>query len=74
MSDNVQFDTDTQNNDMYRPGPTAGFGQMTSETSGMVGWLMRHGWAKTPAAAQGIMIAIIVIDIVVTFILIKYFL
>jgi len=73
MSDDVQFDTDIQNNAMYRPGPTAGFGQTTSEASGMAGWLIRHGWAKTPAVAQGIMVAIIIIDIIITFIVIKYF-
>lgn len=74
MSDNVQFDTDTQNNAIRRPAPIAGFGQTTSEASGMAGWLMRHGWAKTPAVAQGIMVAIIIIDIIITFIVIKYFL
>jgi hypothetical protein len=74
MSDDVQFDTDTQNNAMYRPGPAAGFGQTTSEASGMAGWLMRHGWAKTPAAAQGILVAIMIFDIIAIFIVIKYFL
>ena len=74
MSDDVQFDTDTQNNAMYRPRPVAGFGQQVSSASGMTGWLMRHGWAKTPAAAQGIMVVIIIIDIIITFIVIKYFL
>ena len=74
MSDDVQFDTDTQNNAMHRPGPAAGFGQQVSDASGMSGWLMHHGWAKTPAAAQGIMVAIIIIGIIITFIVIKYFL
>lgn len=74
MSDNVQFDTDVQSNAMRRPTPAAGFGQTTSEASGIAGWLIRHGWAKTPAAAQGIMVAIIIIDIIITFIVIKYFL
>jgi hypothetical protein len=74
MSDNVQFDTDTQSNDMHRPAPAAGFGQPVSESSGISGWLMRHGLAKSPAAAQGIMIAIILVDIIAIFIVIKYFL
>jgi hypothetical protein len=74
MSDDVQFETDIQSNAMHRPRPVAGFGQMTSETSGMAGWLIRHGWAKTPAAAQGIMIAIIIIDIIAIFVVIRYFL
>ena len=73
MSDNVQFDTDTFSNDMRRPTQAAGFGQPVSEASGMSGWLMRHGLAKSPAAAQGIMIAIILADIIAIFIVIKYF-
>ncbi len=75
MSDEVQFDTDVQNSSMYRPSPTAGFGQVAvGEASGMAGWLIRHGFAKTPAAAQGIMAAIVVVNIVAIFIIIKYFL
>ena len=74
MSDNVQFDTDTQNNAMHRPAQFAGFGQTTTEASGMAGWLMRHGLAKSPAAAQGIMIAIIIIDIVAAIAIVKIFL
>lgn len=74
MSDNIQFDTDTQNNDMRRPQSAAGFGQSVSENSGMMGWLVRHGWAKSPAAAQGIMIAVILVNIIAIFIVIKFFL
>jgi hypothetical protein len=74
MSDNIQFDTDTQSNAMRRPSPAAGFGQTTSEASGMAGWLMRHGWAKSPKGAQGIMIAVIVIDVIAIYVVIKYFL
>jgi len=73
MADNVQFDTDTQSNAIRRPGVTPGFGQTTSNISGMAGWLIRHGWAKTTGAAQGIMIGFIVVDFVVAFIIIKYF-
>jgi hypothetical protein len=73
MSDNVQFDTDTQSNAIHRPEQVAGFGQTTSGQSGMSGWLMRHGLAKSPAAAQGIMVAIIIIGVIAIFIVIKYF-
>ena len=73
MSDNVQFDTDVQNNAMYRPKPAAGFGQDASDDTGMTGWLLRHRIVKTRAAAQGIMIVVIIIDIVATFLIIKYF-
>jgi len=74
MSDEVQFDTDTQSNAMHRPSPAAGFGQSSGGASGMAGWLMRHGLAKSPASAQVIMVAVVVIDIIATFIIIKYFL
>ena len=74
MSDEVQFDTDTQSNAMRRPAPAAGFGQTTSGASGMAGWLMRHGLAKSPKGAQGIMIAVILVDIIAIFVVIKYFL
>lgn len=74
MSEDVQFDMDTQNAPSRRVAPTAGFGQTTSETSGMAGWLIRHHLAKTPAAAQGLMVAVILVDIVAIFVLIKFFL
>jgi hypothetical protein len=73
MSD-VEFDTDTQGSAMRRPEPAAGFGQTSSQASGMAGWLIRHGLAKSPASAQAILVVIILADIVGSFVLIKYFL
>ena len=73
MSDNVQFDTDTQNNTMRRPAQVAGFGQTTSEATGMAGWLIRHKLAKSTAGAQGVMVSIIVVDIIIMFVIIKFF-
>ena len=40
----------------------------------MVRWLMRKGIVKSPNAAQAILIAIVVINIIITFIVVKYFL
>ena len=74
MSDEVQFDTDTQNNMMRRQGPVAGFGQPVAEGSGMAGWLMRHGLAKSPRSAQFVMAGIVVVDIIAIFVVIKFFL
>jgi antibiotic biosynthesis monooxygenase (ABM) superfamily enzyme len=74
MSDDVQFDTDTQNNAMHRPGPAAGFGQQVSSASGLSGWLMQHGIAKSPRSAQAILVGILLFDIVAIFVVIKYFL
>jgi len=75
MSNEVQFDTDTQNDAIRRPvGSVAGFGQPMSDAAGMAGWLVRHGFAKTSTGAQGIMIAVVAVDIIATFVVIKYFL
>jgi len=40
----------------------------------MVRWLMRHHLAKTPATAQGILIGLIIVNIIVTYVVIKYLL
>jgi len=40
---------------------------------GMVGWLMRKNIAKTPGAAQGILIGLVVCNIIITYIVINYF-
>ncbi len=40
----------------------------------MVRWLMKHHIAKTAATAQGILIGLVIVNIIVTFIVIKYLL
>ncbi len=73
MSENVQFDTDMQSASFGRPRPQGGFGQPTDlAASGMAGWLLRHGWVKSPAAAQRVLVGIIVVDIIAMFIIIKF--
>lgn len=55
----------------------ASFGQsipVSAESSGMAGWLIRHGWAKSQQSAQMILVAVVIIDIIATFMVIKYFL
>ena len=44
------------------------------EARGMAGWLMRHRWAKSESSAQGILLAIVILNIVVTFIIVKFLL
>jgi len=73
MSDQVQFDTDMQTDALHRPGPAPGFGQAVPEESGMAGWLMRHRLAKSSRSAQGMLVAVIVVDLIATFVVIKYF-
>ena len=76
MSDEVQFDTDMQTSSMRRQGPVASFGQSlpVSETTGLSGWLIRHGIAKSPKSAQIILVGIILFDIIAIFVVIKFFL
>ena len=40
----------------------------------MVRWLMNHGFANSPKAAQIILVGVVVINIVITYIVIKYLL
>lgn len=40
----------------------------------MVRWLIRKGIVKSPAAAQVILITLVIINLVITFVVIKYFL
>ena len=42
--------------------------------SGMPGWLIAHGWVKSEGAAQGVLIAIVIANIIITYIVVKYFL
>ena len=76
---NIEFDSDVP--DVQRSGsssPRPGFGGMSqsngSQKSGMAGWLIRHGWVRSENAAQIFLIGIIVVNVVATIILLKYFL
>ena len=42
--------------------------------SGMAGWLIAHGWVKSEGAAQGLLLALVVANIIITYVVIKYFL
>lgn len=54
-------------------GRDAGGGSGSNEPK-MVQWLMARGWAKSPAVAQGMLVAFIIINLIITFIVIKYLL
>jgi hypothetical protein len=45
-----------------------------SPTRGLSGWLVRHGLAKSPGAAQAILVGILLFDIIAIFVVIKFFL
>ncbi|MDB5238967.1 MAG: hypothetical protein JWO00_302 [Candidatus Parcubacteria bacterium] len=70
MSNEVQFDEDSLSN--------ASRLQMSQNAAGggdqpaMVRWLMGRGIAKSATAAQGMLIGVIVVMIVLTYIIIKF--
>jgi hypothetical protein len=84
MSSGVEFEEDKFNYTPQRPAP-GGFSAPPSFGGGgapvinrndpkMVQWLMKKGFATTPAAAQGILIIIILINIAITYFIISYIL
>lgn len=82
MSAGVEFDEDkfSYGNRPKYPSSSSGgsvgyasYGNVQSSGSGMAGWLVRKGWAKSPESAQKMMIALVIINIVVTYIVITYF-
>jgi len=56
------------------PGGYGGPGFGAQNEPGMVRFLMRHGLAKSPAVAQGILIGVVIVDLIITYIIVKYFL
>lgn len=64
---NIQFDSDQQqfktNSGFNSAGP-----------KGLSGWLIRNGIAKDEAGANKVMIAIFIIDLVLIFLVIQFFL
>ena len=48
------------------------YGAANQARGGMAGWLIRHRLAKTPEAAQKVMIGIVVFNLIVTFVVIKF--
>lgn len=50
------------------------FSAPSSDQSGMAGWLMRHGFANSEKVAQGILISIVVINVIITIVVIKFIL
>jgi hypothetical protein len=80
MSSGVEFDEDKFS--YARPTPAQGSpvgvpnaaytSPVASNTRGMHGWLMRHG-VKSAAGAQVVLIAVVILNIVVTFVVIKFF-
>ena len=77
MSSGVEFDEDKLK---YAPRSAGGFSGGGGYTPGaenqsrMARWLMAKGIVKSPSAANAVLITLVAINIVVTFIVITYFL
>lgn len=78
MSTGVEFEEDKidygvprsssgQNNYSMKPGFNNGQSKMSQ-------WLMDHGIAGTPVVAQGILIGLVIVNIVITYVVVKYIL
>ena len=81
MASGVEFEEDSFRYNTTRPGarpgaggvqPFTGFNSGQNE-SGMVRFLMRHGFAKSPASAQYILVGMIITNIIITYVVLKYF-
>ena len=51
-----------------------GYGNQNANIHGMAGFLIRHGLAKTYHGAQMVLIGVVIFNVIVTFIVIHYFL
>ncbi|MEK7610123.1 MAG: hypothetical protein AAB470_03355 [Patescibacteria group bacterium] len=80
MSSNVEFEGDDMKYTMKSPSSGSagsGFSGQSSSNDNqpkMVRWLMNNGLAKSPATAQGILIGVIIVNVIITYVLIDYFL
>ena len=84
MTGSIEFDEDKINYGVPRSVQVGGIGQFRGYNNSnlanlanqpmFVRWLMKHGLAKSPATAQVILVVVVVINIIITFIVLKYFL
>ncbi len=75
MSSGVEFDEDSLKYTALRK--SAGFSVVPGQSDNqprMVRWLMNKGIVKSPAVGQVLLFVIIAINIIITFIVIKFFL
>jgi len=86
MSDQVQFEEDNFSYNSSKkssaPGAPAsnisvGYGHPQYDANiprGMAGWLIKNGISKSPNSAQVILVAFVIFNVIITFIIIKYLL
>lgn len=78
MSNGVEFDTDNSSRFVPRSGGISGSSMPgnfapTGNEPKMVKWLMKKGIVKSPRIGQAILVAVVIINIIVTFVVINYF-
>jgi len=78
MSSEVQFDEDKFN---YSVKPQPNFAGTKSQqysspsnVRGLSGWLIKKGWVKSESAAQVVLFVVMGVNIVITIVIIKFFL
>ena len=76
MSSGIEFDEDKFNySSKPQPNSSGGVnmqgGYPQRDAGGIVGWLIRKGWAKTEASANIILLVVVVINIIVTVLVVK---
>ena len=80
MASGVEFDEDKITYGTPRPssggmGNNAGGGYSGGQSQkGMIGWLIRHGWVRSENTAQAFLIGVVTMNIIITFIVVTYFL
>lgn len=84
MSSGVEFEEDKFSYTPRKPSPggfsvsppitATGTSTINHNDPKMVQWLMKKGFATSPGAAQGILIAVIIINALITYFVISYLL
>ncbi len=72
MSSEVQFDEDSFSRASKASRPGMGGSGSKGEPK-IVQWIMNHGLAKTPSMANGILIALILVNSIITYLVIHFF-
>lgn len=81
MPEGIQFEEDNFRFDSSKrsanAGTSAGYGHpsyQSTEQKGMVGWLIRHGWARSGSFAQAILLGVVLVNVVITILIIMFML
>ena len=68
-SEGIQFDEDNLSNQSRRTQQS--IGGANSSQSGLIGWMISHGIAKSPAMAQGILLALVIVFVLLTYLIVR---